>query len=307
MKRLFKLLCALNLVFLLGLGYLTQVQAAEPLKVVASFSILTDMLESIGQEHVEVHNLVPIGTDPHEYEPLPEDIIKATDADLMFYNGLNLEGSEKGWFMKLANSVKKPQEQLIEVAQDVEPLYLKDEAGQQEINPHAFLDPNVGIMMAQRIADVLSEQDPDNKADYEANAQNYIQQLEDIRDEYADKLGKLEGNQRNFIASEHAFQYMVKSFDLNHGYIWEIDTDENGSPDQIQSAIQWVKENNPPVLFVESNVDKRPMQTVSKETGVEIYKDPVYSDEIGKKGSPADTYLKFLQTNLDVIYTGLSQ
>lgn len=307
MKRLLKVLCAINLILMMGLSIATTAHADEPLKVVSSFSLLTDMLESIGQDHIEVYNLVPVGTDPHEYEPLPEDIMKATDADLMFYNGLNLEGSENGWFMKLANSVKKSPEQLIEVAKDVEPQYLKDEEGRQEINPHAFADPNVGIKMAQRIVEVLKEQDPNNEMVYQENGEAYIKELEAIRDEYEEKLGSLEGNQRNFIASEHAFQYMTQSFNLNHGYIWAIDTDENGSPAQIQSAIQWVKDNNPPVLFVESNVDRRPMQTVSKETGVEIYEKPVYSDEIGEKGSPADTYLKYLQTNLDVIYNGLNQ
>ena len=76
----------------------------EPVKVVSSFSMITDMVEEIGGEYVDVHNLVPIGTDPHEYEPLPEDIKAATDADILFYNGLNLEGGENGWFFKLLNS-----------------------------------------------------------------------------------------------------------------------------------------------------------------------------------------------------------
>ena len=117
----------------------------------------------------------------------------------------------------------------------------------------------------------------------------------------------MEGSENAFIASEFAFQYMTDRYHLNEGYIWAIDTDETGTPDQIQNAIQFVKENKPKVLFVESNVDTRPMETVSNETGVPIYKTPIFSDEIGKKGEPGDTYLKFLEHNLKHIYTGLTQ
>ena len=93
------------------------------------------MIENIGGEYVNVHNLVPIGTDPHEYEPLPEDIKVASDADLLFYNGLNLEGGENGWFFKLVKSVGKSEDKIIEASEGVEPLYLADEEGNQEVNP----------------------------------------------------------------------------------------------------------------------------------------------------------------------------
>lgn len=276
-------------------------------KVASSFSIITDMAEEIGGDHVTVHNFVPIGTDPHEYDPRPEDIKAMTDADVLFYNGLNLEGGKGGWLTKLANSVSFPEDKRYALCKGIEPKYLKDEAGQKETNPHAFLDPNVGITMAEALRDALVQEDPEHAEDYKKNAEKYLADLKKVEQEYEDKLGGLEGSENAFIASEFAFQYMTDRYHLNEGFIWAIDTDETGTPDQIQNAIRFVQENKPKVLFVESNVDTRPMETVSNETGVPIYNTPIFSDEIGKKGEPGDTYLKFLEHNLKHIYQGLTQ
>ncbi|MDY0395967.1 zinc ABC transporter substrate-binding protein [Virgibacillus halophilus] len=276
------------------------------LKVVTSFSILDNMVKEIGKEHLSVHNLVPIGTDPHEYEPLPEDIKKATDADLLFYNGLNLEGGDSGWFHKLTDSVKQSDEHIYQVMEGVEPKYLKGENGHEsEINPHAFIDPNVGIKMAENIRDALMKADSDHKGDYDKNANDFIAKLKDIEKEYAEKFAEIPDEKRILITSERAFQYLADSYDIKEGYIWEIDTEENGSPEQIKSLVKFIKDNPVPALFVESNVDTRPMETVSKETGIDIYKDYIFSDEIGKKGKPGDTYIKYLEWNIDKLYNGM--
>lgn len=279
----------------------------DTLNVVSSFSLLSDMIESIGGEYVNVHNLVPIGTDPHEYEPLPEDIKAASDADLLFYNGVNLEGGENGWFFKLVKSVEQSEDNIVEASEGVEPMYLTDEEGNQEVNPHAFLSPKVGIQMAENIREALIEHIPENAEYFEQNAADYLKQLKEIDEEYAEGINSIPEENRIFVASEQAFQYMTKEYGLKEGYIWAVDTDENGSPDQIRQAIEFVKENQPKVLFVESNVDRRPMETVSDETGVAIYEQPILSDEIGKPGEAGDTYIKYLEYNLDVILNGLAE
>lgn len=279
----------------------------DTLNVVSSFSLLSDMIESIGGEYVNVHNLVPIGTDPHEYEPLPEDIKAASDADLLFYNGVNLEGGENGWFFKLVRSVEQSEDNIVEASEGVEPMYIADEEGNQEVNPHAFLSPKVGIQMAENIREALIEHIPENAEYFEQNAADYLKQLQEIDEEYAEGINSIPEENRIFMASEQAFQYMTKEYGLKEGYIWAVDTDENGSPDQIRQAIEFVKENQPKVLFVESNVDRRPMETVSSETGVAIYEQPILSDEIGKPGEAGDTYIKYLEYNLDVILNGLSE
>lgn len=279
----------------------------DTLNVVSSFSILSDMIENIGGEYVNVHNLVPIGTDPHEYEPLPEDIKVASDADLLFYNGLNLEGGENGWFFKLVKSVGKSEDNIVEASEGVEPLYLADEEGNQEVNPHAFLSPKIGIQMTENIREALIEHMPENAEYFEQSAADYLKQLKEIDEEYAEGINSIPEENRIFMASEQAFQYMTKEYGLKEGYIWAIDTDENGSPDQIRQAIEFVKENQPKVLFIESNVDRRPMETISSETGVAIYEQSVLSDEIGKPGEAGDSYIKYLEYNLDVILNGLAE
>ena len=136
-------------------------ESDEQLKVVTSFTIIADMVRQIGGEYVDVHNLVPSGTDPHEYEPLPNDIKAATDADVLFYNGLNLEGGDAGWFKKMTDAVHQNEDNIFNLTEKVEPMYLSGEDGRdEEINPHAFIDPGVGVKMAQAITDVLVEKHP---------------------------------------------------------------------------------------------------------------------------------------------------
>lgn len=279
----------------------------DTLNVVSTFSLLTDMVEEIGGEHVSVYSLVPIGTDPHEYEPLPKDIKETTDADVIFYNGLNLEGGDTGWFSKLIESVNADDEKIYEASKGVEPMYLKDEEGQQEVNPHGFLSPKVGIIMAENIQDAFIEILPEHEVYFTENAENYLKQLREIEKQYSEKIGAIPEEDRVFIASEQAFQYLTAEYDIKEGYIWAVDTDEDGTPEQIQNAVNFVKENNPKVLFVEPNVNPGPMQTVSEETGVEIYEKPILSDEIGKKGEEGDTYIKYLEYNLEVIVDGLTK
>src|SRR5690625_1221583 len=145
------------------------------LQVISSFTLIEDMVREIGGDLVEVYNMVPIGTDPHEYDPLPDDIKAATDADILFYNGLNLEGGDNGWFAKMMDSVGQDWDVAYNLSDGVEPLYLTSKDGkEEEINPHSFLDPNVGIQMAENVRDALIEINPDNKAVYEENAESYL-------------------------------------------------------------------------------------------------------------------------------------
>ena len=277
-----------------------------PLKVVTTFTIIEDIAREIGGSDIEIHNLVPTGAAPHEYEPLPIDMKKTSDADILFYNGLNLEGGKSGWFFRMTNSVGQKEENLYSLTKGVQPMYLSDREGRkEEINPHSFVNPAVGIIMAQNIRDVFIEKDPSRRENYEKRTAIYLEKLRAIDKEYKEKIADIPEERRILVTSEHAFQYMTNQYGLKEAYIWSIDTEETGSPEQIKALISFVKEHNVPMLFIESNVDKRPMQMVSLETNVAISKKPIYSDEIGKPGSEVDSYLKFLQYNIDLIYKEL--
>jgi len=277
----------------------------DTIKIVYTFTIITNMAEEIGGDKVEVYNLVPTGTDPHEYDPLPDDIKAATDADALFYNGLNLEGGDNGWFAKMVDTVGQDATNAFELTAGVEPEYITSSDGrEEEMNPHAFIDPQVGLLMAENTRDALVAIDPDNEDFYFNNASLYMEKIDAIANDYDAKINEIPEENRILITSERAYQYLAKSYELKEDYIWAIDTEENGSPEQIKNVLNFIEENNPPVLFLETNVDERPMETVSAESGVAIFGE-LYSDEIGEKGEEIDTYVKFLQYNIDMIYEGL--
>lgn len=277
----------------------------DKIKVISTFTIITNIVEEIGKEKVEVHNLVKTGTDPHDYEPLPLDIKKATDANLFFYNGFNLEGGSNGWFFKMLKSVGKDTN-IYNLSENIEPLHLNEaNITDETINPHYFISPKNGLIMAENVLKALISYDDENKEYYEENYIEFKNKLESIEENYNKQFQEIDEEKRIIVTSERAFQYLAKDYNIIEAYIWAIDTEENGSSEQIKQLINFLKSKEINYLFLESNVDPRPMETVSKESGIKIYKNKVYSDEIGKKGEKVDTYLKYLEYNLDVFIRGL--
>lgn len=323
MKKIFKYLATLSMGLLLLSACGTdngdaQDNSDEKLKVVTSFTILSDIAEQIGGEDVSVHNLVPSGTDPHEYEPLPKDMKAATDADILLYNGLNLEGGEQGWFFKMVDAVNQDSEKIYNLSEGVEPMYVTEELDADiieaqdlgpdadgEINPHAFISPHVGIILTENMRDAFMEQDPDNADAYDERASEYLDRLNEMDEKYHEVIQDIPEEERILVTSERAFQYMTKEYGLKEGFIWALDTEDTGSPEQIKSLVKFIEENEVPVLFIESNVDARPMETVSNQTGVPFSSRPIYSDEIGNKGDEVDTYMKFLEYNINLIHDEL--
>lgn len=300
-------IAAIGALALTGCGDTQETGGADngTLQAVSSFTILTDIVEEVGGEHVEVYNLVPVGQDPHEYDASPDDSKALADADVFFYNGLNLEGGEHGWAARMADAVEMEADQRIETSAGVEPMYLS-EGLTDSVNPHAFLDPNVGMIMAENVANGLSEADPENAEAYQENLDEYLDALTDIDAQYQQEIGDLQDDRKVLVTSERAFQYMADRYDLREGYIWSVDTDDVGTPDQIISTIDFVNQYDPPALFVESNVTPAPMETIAEDTGIDIYA-TVYSDELAPEGEPGDTYIGFLEENLTRISEGLQQ
>ena len=300
-------IAAIGALALTGCGDTQETGGADngTLQAVSSFTILTDIVEEVGGEHVEVYNLVPVGQDPHEYDASPDDSKALADADVFFYNGLNLEGGEHGWAARMADAVEMEADQRIETSEGVEPMYLS-EGLTDSVNPHAFLDPNVGMIMAENVANGLSEADPENAEAYQENLDEYLDALTDIDAQYQQEIGDLQDDRKVLVTSERAFQYMADRYDLREGYIWSVDTDDVGTPDQIISTIDFVNQYDPLALFVESNVTPAPMETIAQDTGIDIYA-TVYSDELAPEGEPGDTYIGFLEENLTRISEGLQQ
>ncbi|GCF93156.1 metal ABC transporter substrate-binding protein [Enterococcus florum] len=279
----------------------------ERLQVVVTNSILADMTETIGQDRINLHSIVPVGKNPHEYEPLPEDIQKTTQADVIFYNGINLETGGNAWFTKLVNNADKKKDQDYFAASDgVDVIYLEGQTEAGKEDPHAWLNLENGIIYAQNIEKQLSAKDPDNAAFYQENLADYVEKLSKLDAEAKEKFAAIPEEKKRIVTSEGSFKYFSAAYGIPSDYIWEINTEEEGTPDQIKHLVQELRDSEVPALFVESSVNERPMQSVSKDTGIPIYS-TVFTDSVAEEGEEGDSYYAMMKWNLDNIAEGLSQ
>ena len=314
MKKLgFKKLGFLSLIFMLAVGLFACSNAnknsntSEKLKVVATNSIIADITNNIAGAKIDLHSIVPVGQDPHEYEPLPDDVKKTSQADLIFYNGINLETGGNAWFTKLVQNAKKEENKdYYAVSDGVEVIYLEGQNEKGKEDPHAWLNLENGMIYAKNIAKQLSAKDPKNKDFYEANLKNYLEKLEALDKEAKQKFNNIPKEKKMIVTSEGCFKYFSKAYNVPSAYIWEINTEEEGTPDQIKTLVEKLRKTKVPSLFVESSVDERPMQTVSKDTNIPIF-EKIFTDSVAEPGQNGDSYYNMMKWNLDKIAEGLSK
>ena len=280
---------------------------SKKLQVVTTNSIIYDMTKNIAGDLVDLHSIVPVGQDPHEYEPLPEDVQKVQKADLIFYNGINLENAEDAWFTKMVkNAGKVADKDYFAVSDGVDVIYLEGENEKGKEDPHAWLNIENGVIYAKNIAKQLIAKDPKNKETYEKNLAAYVEKLEALDKDAKQRIAKIPEEKRLIVTSEGCFKYFSKAYDIKSAYIWEINTEEEGTPEQIANLVRQLRASKVPSLFVESSVDDRPMKTVSQETGKPIHS-TIFTDSIAEEGKDGDSYYSMMKWNLDKIIEGLSK
>lgn len=275
----------------------------KTIKIVATYSIIADMVKNITGDKAEVYSLVPIGTDPHMYDPLPDDTKKVSNADLVFYNGFNLE-TGKGWFQDLLEVTDKSAV-AFPVTEEVTPIYLSEKGKESQEDPHAWLDIQNAIKYVDVITKQVIQADPDNEEYYLQNKTEYVAELKET-DQYArTQIAKIPKDKRILVTSEGAFKYFAKAYGFESAFIWEINTDSQGTPEQMNRIVDIINTNKVPALFVETSVNPKTMETVSKETNVPIHS-KIFTDSLAKQGEPGDTYISMIKWNIDKVIEGLT-
>jgi len=277
----------------------------EKLHVVTTNSILEDMVHNVGKDRIKLYSIVKRGTDPHEYEPQPTDVSEAADADVIFHNGLNLETGGNGWFTKLVEtSHKKFGKEVFSASEDVKAKHLTTNV--KEEDPHAWLDLENGIKYVMTITNILKQKDPKNASFYQDNADEYVDKLERLHREAESKYLNIPEQQRLLVTSEGAFKYFAAAYHVTPAYIWEINTEAQGTPEQMKAVLGKISKSDVKHLFVESSVSPKSMDKVAKESGIGVYS-KIFTDSLAQKGQTGDTYYSMMKWNIDKIYEGLSK
>jgi manganese/iron transport system substrate-binding protein len=273
--------------------------AEERLKVVTTFTVIADMARNVAGDGVDVVSVTKPGAEIHGYEPTPQDIVSASDADLILWNGLNLER----WFEQfLTNLGDVPSATLTE---GIEPISISGGEYEGKPNPHAWMSVDNALIYVDNIQKALAAADPANAATYAANAESYKAELRAALDPLKAQIAALPEESRWLVSCEGAFSYLARDLGLQELYLWPINADQQGSPRQVQAVIDGVREHQVPAVFCESTVSSDPAEQVARETGA-AFGGVLYVDSLSAGDGPVPTYLDLLQVTTRTIAEGLS-
>ncbi|MCA9360510.1 zinc ABC transporter substrate-binding protein [Candidatus Nomurabacteria bacterium] len=275
-------------------------QSGDKLVALSTFTILADMVREVGGDKVESISLTKPGAEIHGYETTPGDLVQASRAHIFFENGLNLEL----WAKKLRASL--PDMPSVIVSEGVEVREIKEGSYEGKPNPHAWMSPKQGMIYIENIRKALAEVDPDNADYYNANAAAYIAKLEAVDTGLRESLATLPENNRYLVTCEGAFAYLATDYDLHEVYLWAINDESGGSPQDVARVIDLVRENNIPAVFCESTVAPKIQQEVINATGARLG-GTLYVDSLSLADGPAPTYLKLLESSAEIIIGGLTK
>ena len=269
-------------------------------KVVTTFTIIQDMAQNIAGDAATVESITKPGAEIHDYEPTPKDIVKAQSADLVLWNGLNLER----WFEKFFQNVKdKP---AVVVTEGIEPMSINEGPYTGNPNPHAWMSPSNALIYIENIKNALVKYDPQNKETYEKNAALYAQKIKELDKPLREKLAQVPEARRWLVTSEGAFSYLTRDYGFKEAYLWPINAEQQGTPQQVRKVIETVKANNIPVVFSESTISPKPAKQVAKESGAK-YGGVLYVDSLSNKNGPVPTYVDLLNTTVSTIVKGFEK
>ena len=258
------------------LGMTAQAAFAQAkFKAVTTFTVIADMARNVAGDAATVESITKPDAEIHNYQPTPGDILKAQEANLVLWNGLNLEL----WFERFFQRLKGVPG--VVVSQGVKPMGIVEGPYKNKPNPHAWMSPNAALIYVDNIRDAFAKYDPKNAATYQANAEAYKQKITAAIAPIQTKLSAIPPERRWLVSSEGAFSYLARDFGLKELYLWPINADQQGTPQQVRKVIDAVEANKIPVVFSESTVSDKPAKQVARETGAH-YGGVLYVDSLSE-------------------------
>ena len=296
-----KLLKNINLAIMVAasLGISTQVALAK-FKVVTTFTIIKDIAQNVAGDAADVVSITKTGAEIHNYSPTPRDIIKAHKADMILWNGMNLEL----WFEKFFENIDDVPD--IIVTEGIEPMSIIEGPYSGKPNPHAWMSPNMGLIYVDNIRKALVKYDPKNANIYNKNAATYSKKIKDLHEPFKAKFSAIAEHNKWLVTSEGAFSYLARDYGLKQLFLWPINADQQGTPQQVRHVIDEMRKHDIAVIFSESTISPKPALQVAKETGAH-YGGVLYVDSLSKKGGEVPTYLDLLNVTVHTIVSGFEE
>lgn len=273
--------------------------AAKP-QVLTTFTVLADMARNVVGDKADVDSITKPGMEIHGYEPTPADMVRLQKADIVLDNGLNLEK----WAEKLYQNAKDVPHKTI--SEGVTPIAIAEGPYKDKPNPHAWMSPANALIYTDNIVRALSDVDPGNKATYEQNGEAYKEKIRAIDQTLKNGLATLSENNRYLVTCEGAFTYLAKDYGLKEAYLWPINADAQGTPQQVRHVVETVKANNVRAVFCETTVSSKAQDQVASETSARTGGN-FYVDSLSGDDGPASTYLKMLEYNMSTLLLGLRE
>ena len=269
----------------------------KPFTVVTTFTVIADMAQNVAGEDAKVVSITKPGAEIHDYEPTPQDLVKAQQADLVLWNGLNLER----WFERFFANVKDVPS--VVVSEGVEPMSIHGGEYDGKPNPHAWMSVENAKIYVKNIEAALAKHDPAHAENYHKNAAAYLAKLEAMDAKLKEEVAKIPEAQRWLVSSEGAFSYLARDLGFKEAYLWPINAEQQGTPQQVSALIETVRANKIPVVFSESTISDKPAKQVAKESGAK-YGGVLYVDSLSAADGPVPTYLDLLKVTTDTVING---
>ena len=274
--------------------------AADKFKAVTTFTVIADMARNVAGDAADVESITKPGSEIHGYQPTPRDILRAQDADLVLWNGMGLEL----WFEQFFRNLRDVPSATL--SDGVVPMGITSGPYTGKPNPHAWMAIDSAIIYIDNIRDAFVKHDPDNAGVYQANAENYKLRLREAVAPLRQRIQEIPQEKRWLVSSEGAFSYLARDFGMNELYLWPINADQQGTPQQVRRVIDAVRENKISVVFSESTVSANPAKQVARETGAR-YGGALYVDSLSGAHGPVPTYIDLLRVTADTIVRGLTE